>query len=85
MNLVVAEGDAPQQLRSGPGHRIGTPLPARTREQRHRRTPDGWGGSLSIARGAESGRITIAVQTESTGGPIGVFDVVSVTRVERET
>jgi LPXTG-site transpeptidase (sortase) family protein len=27
VNAVVAQGDDPQQLRSGPGHRIGTPMP----------------------------------------------------------
>ena len=80
MSLVVAEGDAPQQLRSGPGHRIGTPLPGAIGNSvivGHRHA---WGGPLVDLAELKPGD-PIAVQTESTGGPIGVFKVQSVTRV----
>jgi LPXTG-site transpeptidase (sortase) family protein len=80
MNLVVAEGDAPQQLRSGPGHRIGTPLPGAIGNSVITGHRTGWGGPLSDVGQLKPGD-PIAVQTESTGGPIGVFKVQSVTRV----
>ncbi len=81
MNLVVAEGDAPQQLRSGPGHRIGTPLPGAIGNSvivGHRHA---WGGPLVDLAELKPGD-PIAVQTESTGGPIGVFNVQSVRHVD---
>ena len=83
MNLVVAEGDTPQQLRSGPGHRIGTPLPGAIGNSVVVGHRSGWGGSLSDIGKLKQGD-HIVVQTGSTGGPVGVFDVVSVTRVSAD-
>jgi sortase A len=77
MNLVVAEGDAPQQLRSGPGHRIGTPLPGAVGNSVIVGHRTGWGGPLADLAQLKRGD-PIAVQTESSGGPIGVFKVQSV-------
>jgi len=80
INLVVAEGDAPQQLRGGPGHRVGTPLPGAIGNSVIVGHRTAWGGSLSDIAQLKPGA-HIVVQTGSIGGPIGVFDVVSVTRV----
>ena len=51
--------------------------PRRGRQQRHRRSPHAWGGPLADLAQLKRGD-HIAVQTESTGGPIGVFKVQSV-------
>jgi sortase A len=80
VDLVVAEGDTPQQLRSGPGHRTGTPLPGEIGNSIIVGHRTAWGGSLSDLAQLKPGA-HIVVQTGSIGGPIGVFDVVSVTRV----
>ena len=56
MNLVVAEGDSPQQLRSGPGHRIGTPLPGKVGNSVIFGHRTGWGGPLSDLGTLEDGR-----------------------------
>jgi sortase A len=83
MNLVVAEGDSPQQLRSGPGHQIGTPLPGAIGNSVIVGHRSSWGGSFSDLDQLKAGD-PIAVQTESTGGPIGVFKVQSVTRLSAD-
>jgi sortase A len=80
MNLVVAEGDSAQQLRSGPGHRIGTPLPGEKGNSIIVGHRTAWGASLSDIGQLKPGG-HIVVQTESIGGPIHVFSVVSVTQV----
>jgi sortase A len=80
INLVVAEGDAPQQLRSGPGHRVGTPLPGAIGNSVIVGHRTGWGGPFSALAQLKRGD-PIAVRTESSGGPIGVFKVQSVKRV----
>jgi LPXTG-site transpeptidase (sortase) family protein len=80
-NLVVAEGDSPQQLRSGPGHRIGTPLPGEKGNSVIVGHRTGWGGSLTDVGQLKPGG-HIVVQTGSVGGPINVFTVVSVKHIE---
>ena len=47
LNVVVAEGDAPQQLRSGPGHRFGTALPGDIGNAVIVGHRSGWGGPLA--------------------------------------
>jgi sortase (surface protein transpeptidase) len=79
-NLVIAEGDSAGQLRSGPGHRIGTPMPGQIGNSvivGHRHA---WGGPLADIGQLKPGD-PIAVQAGSLGGPIGVFTVQSVNQV----
>jgi len=80
LNLPVAEGDAPQQLRSGPGHRIGTPAPGAVGNSVIVGHGAAWGGPLGQLGTLKRGDL-IAVQTESSSGPIGVFTVQSVRAV----
>jgi LPXTG-site transpeptidase (sortase) family protein len=80
VNLVVAEGDTPQQLRSGPGHRIGTPFPGAVGNSVIVGHSRGWGGPLSDLARVKPGD-HIALETGGVGGPIGVFQVQSVRRV----
>ncbi len=42
-----AEGDSPERLRSGPGHRMGTPLPGRRGNSVVFGHRDAWGGPFS--------------------------------------
>ena len=79
-NLVVAEGDSPGQLRSGPGHRIGTPMPGQVGNSVIVGHRHGWGGPLADIGQLKPGD-PIAVQAGSLGGPIGVFTVQSVKKV----
>ena len=46
LSLVVAQGDSPQQLRSGPGHRVGTPQPGDVGNSVVLGHRAGWGGPL---------------------------------------
>ena len=69
VNLVVAEGDSPQQLRSGPGHRVGT----RAIGERGNAVIVGhrsdWGGPFGEVATLKVGDV-IAVQTQDpVNGP----------------
>jgi LPXTG-site transpeptidase (sortase) family protein len=81
-NLVVAEGDSPQQLRSGPGHRIGTPLPGDVGNSVIAGHRGGWGGSFNDLSQLKTGDY-IVVQLPwligNDGSPrTGVFKVTSI-------
>ncbi|HEV7524788.1 MAG TPA: class E sortase [Acidimicrobiia bacterium] len=80
LNLPVAEGDAPQQLRSGPGHRASTPMPGNVGNSVIVGHGLAWGGPLARIGELKPGDL-IAVQTKSSSGPIGVFKVLSVRAV----
>ncbi len=85
LNVVVAEGDSPQQLRSGPGHRIGTVVPGDVGNSVIVGHSSGWGGPFGRLATLKPGAL-IAVQVPSIVGPdglprTGVFTVVSVDRV----
>jgi len=80
-NLVVAEGDSPQQLRSGPGHRIGTRMPGDKGNSVIVGHRNGWGGPLHALDELKPGNL-IVVQTNPGGQPRdAVFKVDSVRRV----
>jgi sortase A len=81
-NLVVAEGDSPQQLRSGPGHRMGTPLPGDVGNSVIAGHRSGWGGSFNNLDQLQTGDY-IVVQLPwligNDGTPrTGVFKVTSI-------
>jgi sortase A len=78
MNLVVVEGDGPVELRAGPGHRPGTPLPGKLGNSLifgHRMD---WGGPLS---GMSKMKIGDNVVVEGRDRQAVEFQVVSVKRV----
>jgi sortase A len=79
-NLVIAEGDAPQQLRSGPGHRIGTPQPGDVGNSVIVAHRSGWGAPFADLGTLKTGDL-IVVQTRGGDGVPrnGVFKVVSIT------
>jgi sortase A len=54
-NVVVAEGDAPQQLRGGPGHREGTPLPGDLGNSVISGHHEGWGGPFAHVETLQKG------------------------------
>lgn len=66
-NLVVAEGDTPQQLRSGPGHRTGSPLPGDVGNSVIVGHRSGWGGPFRDLESLKQGDL-IVVQTAIAGG-----------------
>jgi sortase A len=78
LNLVVVEGDGPTELRGGPGHRIGTPIPGQLGNSLifgHRK---GWGAPLSKLSQLKPGdQIVVQPRTQS---PVA-FKVLSVARV----
>ncbi len=80
LNVAIAEGDTPQQLRSGPGHRVGTPMPGDVGNSVVVGHGAAWGGPFGQLSQLKPGDL-IAVQTKSSSGPIGVFTVNSVRRV----
>jgi sortase A len=47
LNLVIGEGDNASQLRAGPGHRIGTPIPGTLGNSLVFGHRHGWGGPLA--------------------------------------
>ncbi len=81
-NLVVAQGDSPQQLRSGPGHRADTPLPGDVGNSVIAGHRSSWGGSFNDLSQLQTGDY-IVVQLPwligNDGTPrTGVFKVTSV-------
>jgi sortase A len=81
-NLVIAEGDSPQQLRSGPGHRFGTPLPGDVGNSVVVGHRSGWGGPFARLDAVKRGDlIVVQTQNEQTGPRNAVFKVVSISDV----
>jgi len=80
LNLVVTEGDSPQQLRSGPGHRLGTVQPGQIGNSVILGHRAGWGGPLHDINQLKPGD---HIAVEVAGPPpdfvpvIGVFEVKS--------
>ena len=81
-NLVVAEGDSPEQLRSGPGHRADTPLPGAAGNSVIAGHRSGWGGPLNDVAQLQTGDY-IVVQLPWQISPQGLptTDVFKVTSV----
>jgi sortase A len=78
VNLVVVEGDGPTQLRGGPGHRIGTPLPGQVGNSLIFGHRSGWGAPFSKLAQLHAGdQIVLQPRTQQ---PIS-FKVLSVSRV----
>ena len=78
VNVVVAEGDAAQQLRSGPGHRMGTPLPGDLGNSVIVGHRAGWGGPFSDLATLRRGD-HVVVQTKPNGlERDAVFTVISI-------
>ena len=69
MNLVIAEGDSPQQLRSGPGHRIGTPMPGAIGNSVITGHASGWGGPFAALKDLKSGDLVVV----QAPGPVPVY------------
>ncbi len=81
-NVVVAEGDSPQQLRGGPGHRFGTPLPGDVGNSVIVGHRSGWGGPLAHLDAIKVGDLIVAQTQNAALGPRNaVFKVVSVADV----
>ena len=81
-NLVVAEGDTPQQLRGGPGHRVGTPLPGDVGNSVIVGHRSAWGGPFASLDTLHAGDLIVAQTQDPQLGPRNaVFKVVSVTPV----
>jgi len=62
INVAIAEGDGPQQLRGGPGHRTGTPLPGVVGNSVVVGHAHDWGGPFARLHELGKGDL-IAVQT----------------------
>lgn len=79
LNLMVAEGDSPEQLRGGPGHRRGTPIPGAIGNSVILGHQHSWGGPFAALAKMHRGDL-IAVQVHEADGtmPVGVFTVDSV-------
>jgi LPXTG-site transpeptidase (sortase) family protein len=78
-NLVIAEGDAPQQLRSGPGHRIGTPQPGDVGNSVIVAHRSGWGGPFADLGQLKTDDLVVVQTRGGDGTPRnGVFKVVSI-------
>jgi LPXTG-site transpeptidase (sortase) family protein len=80
-NVMVAEGDSPQQLRGGPGHRFHTPLPGDLGNAVISGHSNDWGGPFAHFDTLKKGD-PIAVQTIGADSTLrtGYFEVVSVKR-----
>jgi LPXTG-site transpeptidase (sortase) family protein len=78
VNQVVVEGDTPEQLRGGPGHRIGTPLPGAKGNSLIFAHAAGWGGPFG--RLDELHKKDLVVVKTRLGSPI-VYSVLSIRRV----
>jgi sortase A len=78
VNLVVAEGDDPQQLRGGPGHRIGTPKPGSKGNAILAGHRSAWGGPFAdIARLKKGDLVAVSIGTQPEPA---VYTVASVTK-----
>jgi len=82
-NLVVAEGDSAQQLRSGPGHRIGTPMPGQVGNSVIVGHRAGWGGPFHALKTLKRGDL-IVVQVAEPAQVNGFFKVISVQEVSAD-
>jgi LPXTG-site transpeptidase (sortase) family protein len=78
MNLVVVEGDGPAELRAGPGHRPGTPLPGKLGNSLIFGHRADWGGPFS---GMAKMKVGDNVVVEGRDRQAVEFQVVSVKRV----
>lgn len=76
VNVVVAQGDDVSQLRNGPGHRIGTPLPGARGNAVVTAHRSAWGSPFAQLGHVHKGDL-IAVQTRASDQPI-VYTVASV-------
>jgi sortase A len=81
LNLVVVEGDGPTELRGGPGHRIGTPVPGRVGNSLIFGHHSGWGAPFSKL-GQLQPKDQIVIQARGQQAPI-LFQVTSVARVDQ--
>jgi len=81
VNEVVVEGDAPDQLRGGPGHRIGTPAPGQRGNSILFGHAQGWGSPFSKLADLRKGDLVV-VKTR-LGSPT-VFTVASVSHVPHD-
>jgi sortase A len=78
LNVEIAQGDGPAELRAGPGHRPGTPLPGYLGNSVIYGRAGEWGGPFRDLRMAQPGT-EIYVQTRlGSTGPIVDYKVVSV-------
>jgi len=80
LNVVVSEGDSPQQLRNGPGHRVGTPVPGDVGNSVIVGHRTGWGGPLRDTADLKVGQ-DLVVQTVNPQRD-AVFKIVSLQRVD---
>ncbi len=78
-NVVVVQGDGPTQLRTGPGHRIGTPMPGEVGNSVISGHRSDWGGPFANLRKLSTGDLFV-VQVITPDGieQNGVFTVQSV-------
>jgi LPXTG-site transpeptidase (sortase) family protein len=78
VDVAVAEGDSPQQLRGGPAHRVGTPLPGALGNSVIVGHAHDWGKPFSRLRDLHVGDL-IAIQTYAADSSLrtGVFTVKS--------
>jgi LPXTG-site transpeptidase (sortase) family protein len=65
LNVVVVEGDTAEQLRNGPGHRVGTPAPGDRGNSVVAGHRSAWGGPFSKLDRMRKGDL-IAVRTRAT-------------------
>jgi sortase A len=76
VNVVVAEGDDPQQLRGGPGHRVGTPKPGSKGNAIVAGHRSAWGGPFADIKRLKKGDL-IALSIGTQPEPV-VYTVASV-------
>jgi hypothetical protein len=87
LSVYVVQGDGPTQLRGGPGHRVGTPLPGHRGNSVIMGHRDHWGGpfgSLDKVRQllAAQPNTYFVTQLRKNEPPIVAFRVVKVARVD---
>jgi sortase A len=78
VNVVVAEGDDPERLRGGPGHRVGTVMPGKRGNSVVMGHRTAWGGPFADLPNVRRGEL-IAVQTREK--KTVVYTVRSIARV----
>lgn len=79
LNVAVVQGDSPAQLREGPGHRPGTPLPGAKGNSVVYGHDSEWGSPFGNLRRIETGS-RLFVEPRS-GGQVVAYDVIGVHRV----